>query len=99
MFLRLSTMIEHNIFFDDNYFMYCEDFDLIRRLHRVSKTMFYPNVTIIHDHAKESYKNRKMLFTHIKSAIRYFNKFGWFFDKERKEMNQRILGEISCMTK
>ena len=99
MFLRLSTMIEHNIFFDDNYFMYCEDFDLIRRLHRVSKTMFYPNVTIIHDHAKESYKNRKMLFTHIKSAIRYFNKFGWFFDKERKEMNQRILDEISFIKK
>ena len=35
-----------------------------------------------------------MLFTHIKSAIRYFNKFGWFFDKERRTMNKAILKEI-----
>jgi len=96
MFLRLSTMVEHQIFFDDGYFMYCEDFDLIRRLHRVSKTLFYPEVTIIHNHAKSSYKNKKMLFAHIKSAIRYFNKFGWFFDKKRRLMNQRFLNEV-CM--
>ena len=94
MFLRLSILVEYGIFFDDGYFMYCEDFDLIRRLHRVSKTLFYPDVTIIHDHAKESYKSKKMLFAHIKSAIRYFNKYGWFFDIERKKMNQRILEEI-----
>ena len=75
--------------------MYCEDFDLIRRLHRVGKTLFYPDVTIIHDHAKESYKNKKMLFEHIKSAIKYFNKFGWFFDKERRDMNEKVLGEIN----
>lgn len=95
MFLRLATMLEHDIFFDDGYFMYCEDFDLIRRLHRVSKTMFYPGVTIVHDHAKESYKNKKMLAAHIRSAIRYFNKFGWFVDRERYQMNKRIMEEIS----
>lgn len=97
MFLRLSTLVEHGIFFDDRYFMYCEDFDLIRRLHRVSKTLFYPDVTIIHDHAKESYKSKKMLFAHIKSAVRYFNKYGWFFDSERKKMNQKILEEIALI--
>ncbi len=85
------------ILFDDGYFMYCEDFDLIRRLHRVSKTLFYPDVTIVHDHAKSSYKNKKMLVAHIRSAIRYFVKFGWFFDKERKEMNQGILEEIASI--
>lgn len=94
MFMRLSTLKNNNLFFDDNYFMYCEDFDLIRRIHRFAKTVYYPNATIIHNHAKESYKNRKMLITHIKSAIRYFNKFGWFFDKERKLMNNKILQEI-----
>lgn len=94
MFMRTSALEKNNIFFDDLYFMYCEDFDLIRRLHRVGKTLFYPDVTIIHDHAKESYKNKKMLLEHIKSAVKYFNKFGWFFDKERREMNKRVLGEI-----
>ena len=74
--------------------MYLEDFDLMRRLHRVGKTLYYPEVTIIHNHAKESYKSKKMLLIHIKSAIKYFNKFGWFFDKERKCMNKKILQEI-----
>lgn len=95
MFMRLSTLKENNLFFDERFFMYCEDFDLMRRIHRVAKTVYYPNVTVVHNHAKESYKSRKMLMTHIKSAIKYFNKFGWFFDSERKEMNKQILREIS----
>lgn len=94
MFMRVSTLKENNIFFDERYFMYLEDFDLMRRLHRVGKTIFYPEVTIIHNHAKESYKSKKMLKVHIQSAIKYFNKFGWIFDKERKEMNKKILDEI-----
>ena len=36
-----------------------------------------------------------MLKIHIQSAIKYFNKFGWIFDKERKEMNKKILDEIN----
>lgn len=94
MFLCMNAIKENNIFFDERFFMYCEDFDFIRRLHRVGKTVYYPDVSIIHDHAKESYKSKKMLFEHIKSAIKYFNKWGWFFDGERKRMNKQILDEI-----
>ena len=97
MFLRVSTLKQNNLFFDENFFMYCEDFDLIRRIHKVAKTVYYPEVTIIHDHAKASYKSRKMLITHIKSAIHYFNKWGWFFDKERKAFNKQIIKEIEEM--
>ena len=99
MFLRVSTIKQHNLFFDERFFMYCEDFDLMRRLHRVGKTIFYPNVSIIHDHAHASYKSRKMLMIHISSAIKYFHKYGWFFDHERKEMNQKILKEIQEASK
>ncbi len=94
MFMRLSMLYDNNLFFDDRYFMYCEDFDLIRRIHRVAKTVYYPKVSIVHNHEKASYKNRKMLMTHIKSAVKYFNKFGWLVDKERSEMNKKILAEI-----
>lgn len=97
MFMRVSALRENDIFFDERYFMYLEDFDLMRRLHRVGKTIFFPEVTIIHNHAKESYKNKKMLKVHIQSAIKYFNKFGWFFDKERKTMNKQILDEINII--
>jgi len=94
MFLRLDTIKQYNIFFDEQFFMYLEDFDLIRRLHRVGKTIFYPYVSIIHDHVHASYKSKKMLILHVISAIKYFNKYGWFFDSERKNMNSKILKEI-----
>lgn len=74
--------------------MYFEDFDLIRRIQKVSKTIYYPEVTIVHNHAKESYKSKKMLKIHIQSAIKYFNKWGWVFDKERRLWNKQILKEI-----
>jgi hypothetical protein len=54
--------------------MYCEDFDFCRQLHNVGKTIYYPEVSIIHNHAQESYKSFKMLVTHMKSAFKYFNK-------------------------
>jgi GT2 family glycosyltransferase len=94
MFLRMSTIKEHNIFFDERYFMYCEDVDFIRRLHRFGKTIYLPDVSIIHDHAKKSYKSKIMLWEHMKSAVKYFNKWGWFFDDERKQMNRKIIEEV-----
>jgi GT2 family glycosyltransferase len=99
MFLRMNTVKENNIFFDERYFMYCEDFDFTRRLHRVGKTIYFPDVSVIHAHAKESYKSKKMLLAHIKSAIRYFNKWGWFFDKERKDVNLKVLDGINDKNK
>lgn len=99
MFMKLSALCENDIFFDSRFFMYFEDFDLIRRLHRIGKTLFYPKVQIIHDHAKESYKSKKMLMQHIKSAVKYFNKYGWLFDKERKEMNAKIIEEIKLQNR
>lgn len=95
MFLRVSTLRKNIIRFDERFFMYCEDFDLIRRLHRVGKTIYYPYVEIIHDHAQSSYKSFRMLKCHVISAVKYFNKYGWFFDNERKLMNKEILYEIS----
>lgn len=94
MFMRVSTLKKYDLKFDERFFMYCEDFDLIRRLHRVGKTIYYPDATIMHMHEKESYKNMKMLRIHMKSACQYFHKYGWLFDKERNEMNERVLREI-----
>lgn len=63
--------------FDERYFMYMEDFDLSRRIHEKYRTVFYPKVEIVHAHAKESFKNKKMAKIHLKAAIKYFNKWGW----------------------
>jgi hypothetical protein len=60
----------------------------------LGKTIYYPEVAITHIHAKESYKSVRMLFEHIKSAVKYFNKWGWFFDEERTEINNTVLREL-----
>lgn len=91
-FMFLSTEILKEIgLFDERFFMYPEDIDLTRRIHRKFRTVFYPEVSIIHHHAQESYQNGKMLWIHIVNICRYFNKWGWFFDKERTKVNRRII--------
>lgn len=96
MFLR-TQILENTGLFDEDFFMYCEDFDFYRRIHKKYKTIFYPEVTIIHAHKKESYKNNALLRMHIKSAIHYFNKWGWFFDRDRKLINKTVLDKIHSL--
>lgn len=84
MFLR-NEVFEKIGMFDDKFFMYFEDFDFSRRIHQKYKTIFYPKVEITHEHAREAHKNKKMLYIALKSAIYYFNKWGWFFDSYREK--------------
>lgn len=46
MFLRTSALKEVGLF-DENIFMYLEDIDLNRRIHRKYQTIFYPFVSVI----------------------------------------------------
>ena len=94
MLFRISALKDIGLF-DEHFFMYTEDFDISRRMHAKYKTLFFPGATVIHEHAKESYKNKKMLLIHIISVIRYFNKWGWFFDQGRKEINEATLKSLS----
>lgn len=93
MFLRTNILKKVGLF-DERFFMYLEDTDLTRRIHKVSKTIYYPYVHIYHEYGKGSYKNLKLLKYHIDSAIKYFNKWGWVFDKERVLINKSILEKL-----
>lgn len=87
MFLRTKAAVEAGLF-DERYFMYPEDIDLTRTIHRNYLTLYHPAWTIVHDHARASYKNKHMLRIHIRNMCRYFNKYGWLFDSERRRFNQ-----------
>lgn len=88
MFLR-STALREAGYFDERYFMYMEDVDLCRRIGRRYKTVFYPGAVITHGYAKGSYSNRKLLKYHLQSAIRYFGRWGWIHDPERRRLNRK----------
>ena len=87
MLLRTKAAVDAGLF-DERYFMYPEDIDLTRSIHRDWLTLYYPQWTIVHAHKQASYTNKKMLWVHIQNLCRYFNKWGWFFDPERRLFNR-----------
>jgi len=80
--------------FDERYFMYMEDIDLSRKSLHNFKNTFYPHVTIRHFYEKGSYKSLKLTLIHLYSAIKYFTKWGWFFDKERDKINREAIQKL-----
>jgi GT2 family glycosyltransferase len=93
MFFRCSSLKIMGLF-DERFFMYPEDIDITRRIQTMYKTIYYPHVHIYHKHERSSHKNLRMFIIHVQNMIRYFNKWGWFFDKERKKINDAILKQF-----
>ena len=76
--------------FDERFFMYFEDLDLTRRIRQRYQTVFYPWKSIIHRHEMGSYKSAGLLLAGLRSAVQYFNKWGWVRDHERSVLNGTI---------
>lgn len=94
MLLRVEAVQKVRLF-DERFFMYPEDIDLTRRIHRDYLTLYCPQISIIHHHEQASYHNLKMLWIHTINMCRYFNKWGWFIDRERCLMNQLTLEQVA----
>jgi GT2 family glycosyltransferase len=82
--------------FDEQFFMYPEDIDITRRMNAEFRTVFFPGATIVHDHARESYKNKRSMWIHIDNLIRYFNKWGWIYDPRRSMINRDTLRRLGA---
>ncbi len=94
-FLILNTKALKEVgLFDEKIFMYTEDIDITRRILSFYKTIFFPNVHVFHVHKKKSFRNLNVLKSYLKSAIYYFNKWGWFYDNQRKKINKQTLSQF-----
>lgn len=89
MFFKTKILIETGLF-DERFFMYPEDIDITRRIHEKYKTIYWPSVSIVHEHQAASRKNLKMFAIHFYNMIKYFNKWGWIKDEKRKKFNKRL---------
>jgi GT2 family glycosyltransferase len=94
MLLRQSALKEIGLF-DEQFFMYPEDIDLTRRMAERYDTIFFPNVSVVHEHGAASYKSLKMLLIHMFNIIKYFNKWGWFSDPVRTLLNKKTLSQFT----
>ncbi|WP_242667435.1 glycosyltransferase [Flavobacterium sp. AJR] len=81
--------------YDDAFFMYFEDWDLSRRVHQYYKTIYFPKVSVVHEYESGANKSKKLFKIFVNSAIIYFNKWGWFFDSERKKINKEALSQFN----
>lgn len=84
--------------FDERFFLYLEDTDLVRRIGEIALTVFYPYVSVNHVHGRGSYRNRKLLGHHMLSTVKYFCKWGWFIDPNRSRINRLIASDERDIT-
>lgn len=73
---------------DDSYFMYAEDLDWCTRIRQQGfEVVYYPKCIIIYKGTRRARSNSKYAKIFIRSHIRYWNKFGYFFGyPPRKEI-------------
>lgn len=81
-------------FYDDRFFMYFEDTDLTRRIHKHFRTVYFPMVAVYHEYGNGASKNSRLFFIFLSSLGKFFNKWGWFFDGERRRCNKKFLKQI-----
>lgn len=91
--LNLKAIQEVGMY-DDNYFMYFEDWDLSRRMHKKYKTIYFPSVSVYHGYDSGANKSFKLFKIFIQSVFTYFNKWGWFYDIEREQINEKALSQF-----
>ena len=94
MLFRQQALLDIGVF-DERFFMYPEDIDLTRRIALKYDTIFFPKVQVYHEHGAASYKSFRMLVIHSFNIIKYFNKWGWFYDPVRSKLNEKAISQFS----
>ena len=76
MLFRNRALLDCGLF-DERFFMYPEDIDITRRISCRWRTVYWPGVSIIHEHARGSRRSLRLFAIHTANMIRYFNKYSW----------------------
>lgn len=61
--------------FDERYFLYFEDSDLTRKLRKVGRTVYNPEIKVIHKWHRENKKFNKSFWIALRSMILYLKKW------------------------
>lgn len=98
-FLMLRTDLCNKIGgFDERFFMYGEDIDLCRRIYEIGEAVYVPDAQVIHEYRRYSNSSLRGTWIGILNNVRYFNKWGWFFDKGRVRINHEVRKKLALLS-
>jgi len=63
--------------FDEDFFLYFEDYDLCRRLAERGRVVVDPELTVIHHGGQASKKGWRHILWFTQGGIRFFSRWGW----------------------
>lgn len=64
--------------FDERYFLHFEDADLTRKMMRLGKVIYNPDVYVIHGWHRDNIKNKRIRKIALQSLFKYFMKWGYW---------------------
>ncbi len=86
--------IEQIGYFDERYFLYFEDWDLSRRVSVKFRTVINTSIHVTHDYNSGANRHFKLFYIYIISAFKYFKKWGFILDAERRRINKNTLSSL-----
>ena len=94
-FLMLRTDLCNRLGgFDERFFMYGEDIDLCRRVYEIAQAVYVPDAEVVHEYRRYSNTTLHGTWIGVLNNVRYFNKWGWFFDKDRAAINSAVKRQL-----
>lgn len=83
MAVRVEALRETGLF-DEQYFMYFEDYDLSRRLLKTGFVGTWPHAEIGHKYSTGGFRSFRLTWYYLRAAVRYFRKWGFRLDSLSK---------------
>ena len=65
--------------FDPDFFLHYEDADIGRRMHKVARVVYVPEVRVVHQWARDTHRSLKAKFITVRSGLLYWRKWGGVF--------------------
>jgi len=87
--------IEQIGYFDERYFLYFEDWDLSRRVSAKFRTVINTSIHVTHDYNSGANRHFKLFYIYVSSAFKYFKKWGFIMDAERRRINKNTLSSLN----